>query len=271
MARIAANAPFTNQGRADLRRVPTAPQSNYNQNGNSSVSVVDSGLLSKKDGGFSVPAFSPNVVDASGPRARVLCVFLWMTDRLTAVSAQQLYSGPVYPQSTETGTLPSGTDLCTCANAAPTNGMAGLPVGAACTILPSVEVGAQAVLTFGAGLGALAVRGTPLLVSCKNNDFYGPGSETQTAALVELRISALSESILSGKPSAVFLAPDLTTGAFDPYASPSVARLQCILDAAEYIAGQYWLADNTLTDGAVVYDIVGVFTAPVPPASLSVL
>ena len=263
MARIASNAPLTNQGRADLRRVPTGTQTDFNQTGDSSISVVEAELLTLVDGNWVTPEFTPLVVKDGDDVARAVCVFLWMTDRLTSVSAKQSYAGPVYPASTSSATLPVGTDLCTCAEAFPCNGMSGLPVGAACTLLATDEIGAQAVLSFGTGANALNVRGTPVLVLCVNNEFYGPGAAVQAVAQASLRLSALSESILSGKPSAAFLTP--STGAFDPYADIATARAQCVMNAANYIAGQYWLNGNQFVDDVTVYDIVGVYTAPVPP------
>jgi hypothetical protein len=261
MARTSNNAPLTNQGRADLRRSPTGAQTDFNETGNSSVSVVQAVLL-RLPGNFWVqPQFSTIVGSGRGvPRA--LCVFLWMTDRLTSLSAVQQYLDDVWPEST-IGVPKLGSNLCSCAYAHPSNGMSALPVGMTCTLLAASEVGAQAVLAYGAGSTALRVRGTPVVVRLVNNEYYGPPGGSQNTSDPTVRINALSESILSGKPQAVFLYS--VDGLFDPYQVFGVtARTQCIMFAADYVAGQYWLNGNQLVDGDVVYDIVGIYTEPFP-------
>jgi hypothetical protein len=254
------NAPLTNQGRADLRRVPTAPQNDFNQSRDSSISVVRASLIEFEGGEWEIPRFVPEVATGT---AQLLCVFLWMTDRITSVSAKQFYSGDVYPAS-ETAVPSLGSRLCTCATAFPTNGMADLPAGTTCTLLQDAEVGAQAVLAYGSGASALSVRGTPLLVEMEPNEYYGVPDEDQEPAPAEVRIEALSESLLSGKPTALFVTP--TAGVYEPYAGvTSLASQQVVMNASDYVSGQYWLANNQLVVGPITYNIVGIYTAPVPP------
>ena len=257
------NAPLTNQGRADLRRSPTGTQIDFNQNGNSSVSVVQAQLLRFNDGIWIEPQFSTQI-DLGGREfvPRALCIFLWMTDRLTSVQAVQQYSGTVWPES-GVGVPKLGTDLCTCARARPSNGMSALPVGMTCTLLAASEIGAQAVLAFGAGATALNVRGTPVVVQLVFNDYWTMPGGDQSEASPAVHINALSESLLSGKPQAVFFPP--IAGVFDPYQVFGVtARLQSIMLADDYVAGQYWLTGNQLVVGDAVYDIVGIYTEPFP-------
>jgi hypothetical protein len=268
MARIASNAPLTNQGRADLRRVPTGTQTDFNQTGDSSISVVRAQLLRQDaEGDWVTPEFTVEVPTLpSGTTARRVCVFLWMTDRLTSLSAEQFYGAPVYPES-ETVVASLGANLCTCAYAQPTNGMAGLPAGLTCSVLSDAEVGAQATLSTTAlpAANALSVRGTPILVTMVNNEYYNGGGLAQALEEAQLRIEALSESLLSGKPEANFLT--LNAGVFDPYASSFVvSSAQIIMDAAAYLAGTYWLYNNQLLLGGVTFNIVGIYSAPVPPA-----
>jgi len=267
MARTSNNAPLSNQGRADLRRSPTGAQTDFTQTGNSSVSVVQAILLRFFGSFWEQPQFSTLVGSGKDAVPRALCIFLWMTDRLTSVSAEQQYSGSLYPAS-GTGVPALGSNLCTCAVAYPSNGMSALPdfgLGdrMTCTLLAASEVGAQAVLAYGAGSTALSVRGTPVVVRLVNNEYYKEPGGAQLASNPTVRINALSESILSGKPQAVFHPP--VDGLFDPYQVAGVtARTQCIMFAEDYRAGQYWLNGNQLVDGDVVYDIVGIYTEPFP-------
>ena len=267
MTRIAANASLTNQGRADLRRVPTGTQTDFNQNGDSSVSVVQARLIRLYDNFWGEPQFSTRI-DIGGGDGRIfeprsVCMFLWMTDRLTYLRVEQQYNNSVYPES-GIGVPALGSGLRTNALAFPTNGMSALPAGTTCSLLAASEVGAQAVLAYGSGANALNVRGTPVLVRCIFNEYWLVPNAGQQEAHPTLQVSGFSESILSGKPPALFLTP--VNGAFDAYSIGAwdVFREQVIMRAEDYVAGQYWLTGNQLVAAGFEYDIVGIYTEPLP-------
>jgi hypothetical protein len=265
MARTANNAPLTDQGRADLQRVPTPAQNAFNENGDSQISALRALLVRLVSSTEYEPAQFPtltfSVVDPSEFRFTRLSLFLWMTDRVLVSYAEQFYDDVVYPLGENT--IPIGQDMTTMsAFCTPTNGMASLPTGVTCSPLavPS-GYGKQAVLAFGTGATALNVRGTPMLLELTDNQYFDdtepPG---QIALEPTIRVTAFSESILSGKHDWVFC-PILPSGEIDVWVSSGGIE-QVIMDLDDYIAGQYWLTNNLLF-GAL--PIVGVYTQPPLP------
>jgi hypothetical protein len=254
------NAPFTNQGRADLRRSPTEAQIAFNNNRSSQISVLNADLcvLNEARTELTNALFEPTIVGITPDTLQRLSVFVWMTDRVTACWATQRY-----PETVEIDGNELGFNLCTCATVVPTNGLQIDVVGVTCTLLSVDEIGAQATLAYGTGATALSVRGTPLLVGMNEND-YLTTDDTPTAAPAEVNLRAYSESLLSGKPEVLFTAPFAGTTNYNAYGAPVIFRRQIILRLSDYIAGQYWLTSNVYTSGAESADIVGVFTAPVP-------
>lgn len=264
------NAPLTNQGRADLRRSPTEAQIAFNNNRSSQISVLDAELceLNEARNALSTTAFSPTITVSGSTRNRRLSVFVWMTDRVTACWAEQLYPFEVLNPDDDI----IGNNLCACAAAAPTNGFYTDVVGTSCDLLTADEVGKQALLTYGSGSTALAVRGTPLLIQLRDNGFLYNDGEGIVAAPTNVHLTAFAESLLSGKPQVTFT--ELRQGAFYAYGSVSAGpnRRQIILRLSDYVAGQYWLTNNVWSSGGESADIVGVWSNPpwfpaiVPPA-----
>jgi hypothetical protein len=266
------NAPSTNQGRENLRRSPTESQIAFNNNRSSAISVVSSATLGfvDDDNKFALRSFSPLVEVSAGPppvtQVRRLCLFLWMTDRVTSVSATQVYAGGV--QTPDEAII--ADTLCTCAEfVRPTNGFALLPAGTSCTPNALTDVGSQSTLAYQSGSTKFSVRGTPLLLLMNNNGFLT--GEDSDPAEAQIYVDALSESLLSGKPHVQV--QEFRNGTFNAYSSGGVfGRQQTILLIEDYLAGQYWNADNVLVDDkGNQWDIVGVWAeppyfAPLPPA-----
>ena len=255
------NAPLTNQGRADLRRSPTEAQIAFNNNRSSQISVLNADLcvLNEARNELTTALFEPTITGTTDLQR--LSVFVWMTDRVTACWGTQHY-----PETVKIGANELGTNLCTCAIVDPTNGLQIDVVGVTCTLLAVDEIGAQATLAYGTGANALSVRGTPLLVRMNENDYLTTAT-SPTPAPAEVNLRAYSESLLSGKPEVLFTAPFVGTTNYNAYGAQVTFRKQIILRLSDYIAGQYWLTSNVWTSGAVSADIVGVFTAPVPPTT----
>jgi hypothetical protein len=265
------NAPLTNQGRENLRRSPTESQIAFNNNRSSAISVVSSAVLGYfDDNEFTLRSFSPLVEVSPGPPAvlvsRRVCLFLWMTDRITSVSATQVYVGGVQNPAEDV----IAETLCTCAEfVRPTNGFALLPAGTSCTPNALTDVGSQSTLAYQSGTIKFSVRGTPLLLAMNNNGFLS-GDPSEPAEAV-IYVDALSESLLSGKPHVQV--QGFRNGTFNAYSSgDGFIRQQTILLIDDYLAGQYWNADNVLVDAkGNEWDIVGVFAeppyfAPLPPS-----
>ena len=242
------NAPLTNQGRADLRRSPTEAQIAFNDNRSSAISVVSAAALSRfADGEFTWRTpFSVTVTFGTPPSAvtvnRRLCLFLWMTDRITSVSAKQVYSG-------------EGVQVCGCASfVLPTNGFAALPAGATCTPNGATDVGAQSTLAYVSGSLRFSVRGTPLLL-----EMADPNLEEAPVPFVT--VDAWSESLLSGRPGVQL--QEFRNGVYNAYTGDLTTRSQIILLIDDYLAGQYWNNDNVLVDSkGNQFDIVGVYAEP---------
>jgi hypothetical protein len=248
MAGIATNAPFTNQGRADLQRTPTESQIAFNQSQSSAISVVSAATLAAFAEGVFEPELPLSVtinVDTGSEIVTVnrrLCLFLWMTDRITAVSAKQFQyvEGKLSPLSFFAGPV------------LPTNGFAILPAGATCTPNGATDVGTQSTLAYASGSLRFSVRGTPLLLYMESTT--GELEETVVA------VDALSESLLSGRSGSEVR--EFRNGTFNAYTGDAVSRSQIILFINDYLAGQYWNQNNVLVDGANQYDIVGVWSDP---------
>jgi hypothetical protein len=267
MARTANNAPFTNQGRADLRRTPTEGQIAFNQNGSSQIACVDAALFVTNEEGELGPAvfdvFTRRESDPTAFAPTRLSVFLWMTDRVLLSLAVQQYPGTVYPLG-ET-VFPVGANLSNFASVfKPNNGMAALPAGVTCTPLqPLTDFGAQSVLSYGAGATSLAVRGTPMLLELGNNEYWD-SEEPQNQATCRVNVVALSESLLSGKHQ-VRYNPPLPNGEVDIWLDGGTGRYQILLPLAQYLFGQYWLQGNIIGTPGLDADIVGVYTQPLLP------
>jgi len=264
MARTSNNAPLTNQGRADLQRVPTPAQIAFNQSGSSQISALRAPLVTVVEDTYEFlrfPTITSRISDPSAFQFTRLSLFLWMTDRVLVSYAEQFYNDVNYPLGENT--IPIGQNLTTMsAFCTPTNGMASLPTGVTCSPLavPS-GYGQQAVLKFGTGATALNVRGTPMLLELTDNQYFdGFAPPDQIALEPSIIVTAFSESLLSGKHDMLFC-PILPSGEIDVWDSLGGVR-QVIMPLSQYIAGQYWLTDNLLFGGL---PIVGVFTQPPLP------
>jgi len=260
------NAPLTNQGRADLRRVPTESQIAFNDHRSSAISVVSNARLGAFTSGiFGFKQFTPTVSTTTPPPQPVerrLCVFLWMTDRITAVSAEQFFPGVLHAPIGNDANSHVGDNLCSCVSSIiPTNGFALLPAGASCTATDVTETGAQSTLAYQTASVQFAVRGTPLLLTMSNPGYRVPSIMGLVPALPFVSVSALSESILSGR--AGVQVRGTVGGVYNAYTGTVNTRRQTILLIDDYLTGRFWEADNVLVDAAGnVFDIVGVYAEP---------
>lgn len=250
----ASATPISYQGASDIARVLPDQSGAFTDARFGRNSVVDAVLMSFTEG-----APAPTEFDPSGQPS--LNLFLWMTDRVIFQQATQFYDSTVFVGTTYIGSSKSERAR----NFVPTNGVAGLPAGASVAPIDTAEVGRALRLAYIGGGAAFDARGTALWLSLTYNDYLDDSGGD--AAVCQVDVTAFSECLLAGPDQAIFTA--LAGGAYSPFEPKTMFKRSIVLLASDYFAGQYWKTNNQITgliSGVTfIYDIVGIYTLPVPP------
>lgn len=250
----ASNTSISYQGAADAARTLPDRTGAFTDARFGRNSVVDAVLMSVTEG-----APVPTEFDPSGQPS--VNLFLWMTDRVIFQQATQFYDNTVFVGTTNIGSSKSERAR----NFVPTNGVAALPPGAFVAPASPAEVGRALRLAYTGGGSSFDARGTALVLQLTNNDYLDASGGDP--AVCQVDVTAVSECLLAGNDQAIFTT--LVGGAYSPFGAPALFKRSVVLLASDYFAGQYWKTNNQLTRTAggatFIYDIVGIYTVPVPP------